>query len=117
MYVLRKAFFLSVILAAALALTACPSETTISRINENPGRYRDKDVVLTGTVTNSYGILGNGAYELDDGTGKIWVMTTHGVPGKGARVAASGKVYTGVEFGGKNYATALREEHRSNKGR
>ena len=91
MYFLRKAFFLSAILAGALALTACPSQTTISQINANPAKYQDKDVGIVGTVTDSYGVLGNGIYELDDGTGRIWVMTTHGVPTKGVRVGASGR--------------------------
>ncbi len=110
-----KAFFLSVILAGAVALTACPSQTTISKINQNPARYHDKEVALVGRVTDSYGVLGNGIYELDDGTGRIWVMTTQGVPSKGARVGASGHVHTGVSFGGRTYGMVLQEEHRRTK--
>jgi hypothetical protein len=117
MYVLRKAFFLSVILAGALALTACPSKTTISKINQDPGRYRNKEVGLIGTVTNSYGVLGNGVYELDDGTGRIWVVTTRGVPSRGARIGVSGRVYTGLEYGGRNYGLGLKEENRETKSR
>jgi len=112
MDVFRRAFFLSIIMAGALALTACPNQTTISKINQNPAKYRNKQVGLIGTVTNSYGVLGNGVYELDDGTGRIWVATTHGVPSKGTRVGVSGQVYTGVEFGGRTYGTGLKEEHR-----
>jgi hypothetical protein len=112
MQFLQKAFFLSAIVAGALALTACPSQTNIARINQNPARYQNKDVALVGTVTNSYGALGNGVYELDDGTGRIWVITSHGVPSKGARVGVSGQVYSGLQFGGRNYGLGLREEHR-----
>src|SRR5438105_11317200 len=103
MHLFLKVFFLSVIFAGVLALTACPSRTTISRINQNPSRYHDKEVGLVGTVTDSYGVMGNGIYELDDGTGRIWVMTTRGVPSKGTRIGASGHVHTGVSFGGRNY--------------
>ena len=71
MYLLRRVFFLSAILAGTLALTACPNQTTISKINQNPSRYQAKDVALIGTVTDSYGALGTGVYELDDGTGRI----------------------------------------------
>jgi len=117
MYVLRKAFFLSAILAGALALTACPSKTTISKINQDPGRYRNKEVGLIGTVTDSYGVLGNGVYELDDGTGRIWVVTTRGVPSRGARIGVSGRVYTGLEYGGRNYGLGLKEENRETKSR
>ena len=115
MHLLRKALFLSAILAGALAMTACPNQVTISKINQNPGKYQKKDIALIGTVTDSYGALGTGVYELDDGTGRIWVMTTHGVPSKGARVGVSGQVYTGLQYGGKNYGIGMREEHRRTK--
>lgn len=115
MFVLRKAFFLSAIIAAALALTACPKKTTISQINADPGKYQNKEVGLIGTVTDSYGVLGNGVYELDDGTGRIWVLTTRGVPARGSRVGASGRVYSGLQFGGRNFGVGLREEKRQAK--
>ena len=115
MNLLRKTFFLSAILSGALVLTACPSQTTISKINQDPSRYRNKQVALIGTVTDSYGVLGNGVYELDDGTGRIWVATTHGVPSKGSRVGVSGQVYTGLEFGGRTYGTGMKEDQRRTK--
>jgi hypothetical protein len=110
-----RAFVYSILLLGLLALTACPSQTTISKINQNPARYHDKDVALAGTVTDSYGALGTGAYELDDGTGRIWVVSTRGVPSKGTRVGTSGKVRTGVSFGGRNYGLVLQEEQRRTK--
>jgi hypothetical protein len=115
MFFFRRIFFLSAILAGALSLTACPSKTTISKINQDPGKYRDKQVGLIGTVTNSYGALGNGVYELDDGTGRIWVVTMHGVPSRGSRIGVSGRVYTGLEFGGRNYGLGMREDDRRTK--
>ena len=115
MHLLSKAFFLSAILAGALALAACPSKTTISKINQDPGRYRDKQIGLIGTVTNSYGVLGQGVYELDDGTGRIWVATTRGVPARGSRVGVSGRVYTGIQYDGRNYGLGLKEENRQTK--
>src|SRR5687767_12325594 len=117
MHILRKAFFLSTILVAALALTACPSKTTISQINADPGKYQNKEVGLIGTVTDSYGVLGNGVYELDDGTGRIWVMTTQGVPARWSRVGVSGRAYTGLQFAGLNYGLCLKEEERQAKTR
>lgn len=86
MHLFSRIFFLSVILTGLLALTACPSQTTISKINQNPARYHGKEIGIVGTVTDSYGALGTGVYELDDGTGRIWVATTRGVPAKGTRV-------------------------------
>ena len=115
MHLLQKAIFFSVIVAGPLALMACPSKTTIAKINQNPSRYQNQQVGLIGTVTDSYGMLGNGIYELDDGTGRIWVMTTRGVPTKGTRVGASGHVHTGASFGGRTYGLVLQEEQRRTK--
>ena len=36
--------------------------------------------------------LGHGAYKLDDGTGTIWVISSHGVPRRGARVNVHGRI-------------------------
>lgn len=115
MQLLHKVIFLSIIIGGALALTACPSKTTIAKINQNPARYQNQQVGLIGTVTDSYGMLGNGIYELDDGTGRIWVMTTRGVPTKGTRVGVSGRAHTGVSFGGRTYGLVLQEEQRRTK--
>jgi hypothetical protein len=115
MHLLHRVFFLSVILAGALALTACPSKTTVAKINQNPSRYQNQQVGLIGTVTDSYGLMGNGIYELDDGTGRIWVMTRRGVPSRGTRVGASGRLHTCVSYGGRTYGLVLQEEERRTK--
>ena len=112
MHVARKIGSASLLLAVVLLLTACPSQTTISKINADPARYRNKEVAIVGTVRDSYGALGQGAYELDDGTGRIWVVTRRGVPSRGARVGAKGRVYTGFNYGGRNYGTVLEETDR-----
>ena len=117
MHLAKKAGFGSLILIGALLLTACPSQETISRINADPGRYRNKEVGIVGTVTDSYGVLGNGAYEIDDGTGRLWVVTTRGVPSRGSRVGTKGKVHTGFSFGGRSFGTVLQESDRRVKSR
>ena len=115
MHLVKKLGSASLLLAAVFLLTACPSQTTISRINADPGRYRNKEVGIVGNVTDSYGVLGNGAYEIDDGTGRIWVVTRRGVPSRGARVGAKGRVYTGFNWGGRNFGTVLEETGRTSK--
>src|SRR6267378_1443979 len=103
MRLLRKFAFFSV-LVGAMVLTAC-SETTISKINADPARYKNKEVGVVGRVTDSYGIMGAGTYELDDGTGRIWVATTRGVPAKGSRVGVKGHVLTGFALAGRSFGT------------
>jgi hypothetical protein len=114
---LKKTVAAFSLLAGLLLLTACPSQTTISKINADPGRYRNKEVGVVGVVRDSYGVLGNGAYELDDGTGRLWVVTRRGVPSRGARVGAKGRIYTGFNFGGRNFGTVLEETDRAAKDR
>lgn len=114
---LKKTVAAGSLLAGLLLLTACPSQTTISKINADPGRYRNKEVGVVGVVRDSYGVLGNGAYELDDGTGRLWVVTRRGVPSRGARIGAKGRIYTGFNFGGRNFGTVLEETDRASKDR
>src|SRR5690242_21219574 len=104
MLVSRKLAALFVLIGATLLFTACPSQTNISKINADPDRYRGKEVGIAGRVTNSYGAMGTGAYEIDDGTGRIWVVATkHGVPSRGSQVGAKGYVRNGFNFNGRSY--------------
>lgn len=97
-----------------LAFQGCSQGVKIADLTRDPGRYRDKQVSISGKVTQSYGALGTGAYQVDDGTGKIWVMSERsGVPGRGAEVEVSGKLIEGATFGGRSFGTALRESKRS----
>lgn len=113
---LRKTFLLALVLISVLGLTACPKRTSIGKINADPQRYWDKEVGIAGRVTDSYGapFLG-GAYELDDGTGKIWVVTKRGVPSRGAEVGVKGRVISGPVIRGRSIGTALQEEDRRSK--
>ena len=113
----RNAALLLAILIGALLLTACPSQTNIARINADPGRYRGKEVAIVGRVTNSYGALGTGAYEIDDGTGRIWVATRRGIPSRGSQVGAKGYVHNSFSFGGRSYGTVIEETDRRAKGK
>ncbi len=108
----RRTIFLSFLLAGAIFLTACPNRESISKINADPGRYRNKDVAIAGNVTDSYGVLGTGAYEIDDGTGTIWVITRRGVPARGSQVGAKGRINTGFSFGGRSFGTVMEESER-----
>jgi len=114
---LKKAVVLFAIIGGSLLLTACPSQTNVGKITSDPGRYRGKEVGIAGRVTDSYGIPGYGAYEIDDGTGRMWVVTRRGAPARGSRVGAKGYVQTGITFGGRSYGTVLEETDRQTKSR
>lgn len=107
-----------IILTLILVCAAAPTtlaKTTINQINGDPSRYHDKKVTIEGVVTDSYGVLGEGAYELDDGTGRIWVVAERAVPARGSRVEAKGRIISGFVYRGRNLAAALRESGRKAK--
>lgn len=115
---LSKFLILTVTLGIAFLAAGCPERRTVADIERNPGRYNNKDVTIVGTVKNSYGVslpgtpVRGGIYEVDDGTGTIWVVSERTVPNKGAEVAVSGTVGSGVSWGGKNYGLGLYEKSR-----
>ena len=78
--------------AVALLASGCATKTNVARLLADPHRHANHDVTLQGDVTESTSLLGKGAYKLDDGTGSIWVVSSHGVPRKGARVSVNGKI-------------------------
>jgi len=96
--ILRRTAAVAAALALCMGLMGC-RETTISRILAEPNRYHDSEVGLRGEVIKSASVLGTGAYQLDDGTGTIWVVSSKGVPRQGARVAVKGRVKDVIDVG------------------
>jgi hypothetical protein len=108
----KKLASLVVLVVMGFALAACEA-VKIGDINADPGRFLDKEVAIAGTVTQSIGAFGKGVYQIDDGTGRLWVVANgRGVPSKGAKVGVKGHVMQSVTFLGVNYATVLQEEDR-----
>ena len=89
---------LIVVLAGALLSGACASRS-INQVLADPGRYRDREVKLSGSVVDSYSFVGNGAYQIEDNSGKLWVVSNRGVPRKGAKVSVKGTVREGFSLG------------------
>lgn len=114
---LKKAAIFAVLICGTLLLTACPSQTNIGKINADPDRYQGKEVGIAGRVTDSYGIPGAGAYQIDDGTGRLWVATKRGVPSRGSHVGAKGYVRNGFTFNGRSYGTVMEETDRRASGK
>ena len=96
------------IATALLLLSFTP--VRIAQINADPVRYRNRTVHVHGVVTESAGAFSFGGYQVSDGTGKIYVLSTRGVPASGAHVSVAGSVMNGVTIGTRSYGTAI-EEH------
>ena len=109
----QKLSLIALVAALTMLLAGCPARTSIERINRDPGRYVGKEVSIAGHVTSSFGALGAGIFEIDDGSGRMWVYSQrYGVPSNGAKVAVTGTLQQGFSFGGRNFATILRESER-----
>ncbi len=82
-----------------LLLTVGCATKTINHILADPSRYRNNEVKLSGTVVDSYSVLDRGAYQISDGTGRLWIVSSHGVPRTGAKVKVTGRVREGANLG------------------
>jgi hypothetical protein len=100
---------LQLICLSAILLAGC-GPVKIGRINADPSRFRNQTVHVNGTVLNSVGVLGTGGYQIDDGTGKIYVLSRSGVPSRGSQVEVTGRVTPGAEVLGQAVGVAIREE-------
>lgn len=77
-------------------------------------RQVDGEVYLRGKVENRAPFVGNAAYQLQDGTGTIWVLTNQALPQLGDEVLLKGEVrYKSItlkELAGKDLGEVYVEE-------
>jgi hypothetical protein len=110
----------AMLLVAAIVLAGCnDNRTKISSILERTDSYMNREVLVGGKVTKTYAvnlfIAEAGAYQVDDGTGKIWVITKNGVPQEGQTVGLKGTVSSGVKLGRESFGAVLREIDRQTR--
>jgi hypothetical protein len=103
-----KQVLLGCIAVCAMLLSACGS-VRIRQIVQNPARYENRDVKVEGRVTRSVGLVVAGAYTVDDGTGKITVLSNRPVPPSGADVRVKGTFQSGVSLLGRSFGATIRE--------
>ena len=110
---IRKASAVISVCILGLMLAAC-DRLKIGDINADPGSFQNKEVSIAGKVTGlSFGALNTGLYEIDDGTGKLYVFSSsRGAPARDAYVGVKGTIMPTLTFLGRNYATVLRESDR-----
>ena len=81
-----------------LTSTGCKDKhaDSISRVLNRPDDFYDRDLIITGKVTNrldpTAGLLGFAAYQVDDGTGRIWVITHAGAPAEGKEIGLKARL-------------------------
>ena len=99
-------------IAALLMLAGCASVTPIGQLLDDPSHYDGKTVRIEGQVKGSAGGLGVGAYQVQDETGTLTVVSDkHDPPRTGAKVGVKGKFDALITLGSRSLAV-LREEAR-----
>ena len=109
----------AILLIGMVLIAGCQDRTKISKILGDPDRYMNDTVQIAGKVTKAYGvnliIAEAGAYEVDDGSGKIWVLSKTGMPEEGSEVGLKGKVSGGIKLMGQTFGTVIREDERKTR--
>jgi len=98
----------SLLVICTVVLSGCGT-VRINRILADPARYHNRPVTVEGRVTSVAGALNMGVYQVDDGSGKIYVVSNRGVPARDARVKVEGMVTPGVNVMGMTMGTAITE--------
>jgi hypothetical protein len=84
---------------------------SIKTLLDDPSRFDHQTVRVAGDVTRSLGILGYGAYEIDDGTGQLPIVTEqNGAPRIGARVGVEGEFRSGFTLGSNTVAAIVEKQ-------
>ena len=116
---MKRASRLSVALLSVFLIAGCAARSVkIGELKDQPGRYDDKSVSITGVVTSSWGIplVPFQLYKMDDGTGEITVVSrSNRTPSKGQRVRVKGKINQFATFGGQSIGLHIQEEDRDNR--
>lgn len=100
---------------ALLLLTACPGTKSIKELLDDPSRFDGETVRIAGEVKTSIGALGVGAYQVDDGTGTIIVISKagNGTPRVGTTIGLEGEFRPAFTVGTVSAAVVMEQRRRA----
>jgi hypothetical protein len=99
-----------VLVTAALLFLSCKGATSIKTLLDDPGRFDGQTVRIAGEVRGSVGALGFGAYQVNDGTGTLSVVSEgNGVPRQGATVGVEGTFRSAYTLGTQTTAVLVEQ--------
>lgn len=95
-------------IATLLVISGCTGKIPIKTIVDDPERQNGKHVQIAGEVTKSPAIPGPESFEVDDGTGKIFVLSKeHKIPGEGTKVVVKGVFYAAISSPTQTFAAIV----------
>ena len=103
---------LAVVGAILIAGLGCRGGVTpIKTLLDDPARFDGQVVRIAGKVGLSVGALGYGAYQVDDGTGTLSVVSQGGgAPREGAEVGVEGTFKAAFTLGTKSVAVLMEKQ-------
>ena len=110
---MKKGLLALAVVAACVLAVGCKGggTTEIKTLLDDPSRFDKTTVRIAGTVKSSIGVLGYGAYEMDDGTGTLPVVTSEGgAPREGARVGVEGEFRAAFTLGTESVAVLIEKQ-------
>ena len=102
-----------IVLGLAIAgLLGCKANVTpIKTLLDDPARFDKQTVQVAGDVGEAAGVMGYGAYQINDGTGTITVVTnTNGAPRTGAHVGVEGEFREAFTLGTTSAAVIMEKQ-------
>ena len=107
---LAIAIVLGIAIGGCAQLRRYSAETTpITTVNQ---AAPTGEVYIRGKVVNQFSILGQGAYQVEDDSGSIWVTSDSGLPPLESTVLVKGTPRTGVTIGPRSFGVTLAEIER-----
>jgi hypothetical protein len=107
---------LSIAVLTALLIAGCAARgVRIAELKDQPTKYENKTVSVTGVVSNSFGLplVPFQIYNVDDGSGQITVLSRSGrTPAKGTRIRVKGRISEIGVFGGRSIGLHIEERDR-----
>lgn len=101
-------------IATLLVISGCKGTTPIKTLLDDPGLNNGKQVQIAGEVTKSPAIPGPDAFEVDDGTGTLFVLSKgHGTPLEGTKVVVKGVFYAAISSKTQTFAAIVEAERRT----
>lgn len=106
---MMRPFLRSLVVFVVLALAGCKGGvTSIKTLLDDPSRFDKQTVRIAGTVGATIGVMGYGAYQVDDGTGTLPVVSQGGgAPREGAKVGVEGEFRSAFTLGEKTAAVLM----------
>ena len=105
----------AVALVSVVMMSACAARgVRIAELKDQPARYQNKSVSVSGTVTQSWGIplVPFQLYNVDDGSGEITIVSNSSrTPTRGSRVRVKGRVNEVAVLGGRSIGLHLEEQN------